>query len=229
MKINEMVEFLFYVAEYGAFNEEIEIKTTEFSEKYETSQQTASRKLIELEKKGYIERKKTQKGSFIILTDSGRKLLEDLNIRLEKVIKSVPESMEIIGNLETGMGEGKYYVTLSGYESQFKKKLNFNNIHPGTLNLRLSEKRYIDRRRILNSNKFPGILIEGWSDTDRTYGEVLCYKAKLNGSIDGAVLNIKRTSHPDEILEIISPDHLREKMNLNDGDEVKVTIYFNKD
>ncbi len=224
-----MAEFLFYVAEYGAFNEEIEIKTTEFAEIYEISQQTASRKLIELEKNGYIERKKSPKGSFIILTDSGRQILEDLNKRLDKVIKSVPESMEIIGILETGMGEGKYYVTLSGYESQFKKKLNFPKIHPGTLNLRLTEKKFIDRRRILNINKFPGILIEGWSDNERSFGDVLCYKAKINGSIEGAVLNIKRTSHPDEILEIISPEHLREKMHINDGDEVKVTIYFNKD
>ena len=81
MKIDEMTEFLFYVAEYGAFNENVEIKTTEFAEVYGMSQQTASRKIIELEKKGYIQRHKTQRGFKIILTDEGRKILEDINKR----------------------------------------------------------------------------------------------------------------------------------------------------
>ena len=228
MKIDEMAEFLFYVAEYGAFNEEIEITTTEFADKYETSQQTASRKLIELEKKGYIKRIKTQKGSKIILTNSGRQVIEDISERLNLVVNRIPKKMIIRGILETGMGEGKFYVNIPGYNNQFKDCLNFKDIFPGTLNLRLVEDKSIENRKTLRSEKYPSIKIEGWENSERTYGDVTCYKALINDKVEGAAIIIDRTSHPNEILEIISPSELRKELNLNDGDEIKVTIFFNE-
>ena len=229
MKIDELAEFLFYVAEYGAFNEEIEITTTEFAEKYETSQQTASRKLIELEKKGFIKRIKTQKGSKIILTNSGRKVIEEITERLNLVVNRVPKKMIIRGILETGMGEGKFYVNIPGYNNQFKNCLKFKAIFPGTLNLRLIEEKSIENRKILRSKKYPSIKIEGWVNSERTYGDVTCYKALINDKVKAAVLIIDRTSHPNEILEVISPTELRKELNLHDGDEVEVTIFFNND
>ncbi|NHI91339.1 MAG: CTP-dependent riboflavin kinase [Candidatus Lokiarchaeota archaeon] len=228
MKIDENTEFLFYVAEYGAFNEEIEITTTDFADKYNTSQQTASRKLIELEKKGYIKRIKTQKGSIIILTNTGRNILENIADRLNLIIKKVPKKLEIRGILETGMGEGKFYVNIPGYNNQFKDYLKFEDIFPGTLNLRLIEEKDIETRKILRTEKYPCIKIQGWKNSDRTYGDVTCYKALINDKAEGAALIIDRTSHPNEILELISPFNLREKLNLNDGDEIKVTIFFNE-
>ena len=227
MKIDELAEFLFYVAEYGAFNEEVEITTTEFADKYKTSQQTASRKLIELEKKGYIKRIKTQKGSKIILTNTGRQVIEEITERLNLVINRVPKYLKIRGILETGMGEGKFYIQIPEYNRQFKEKLNFKEIFPGTLNLRLIDEKSIDNRKILRAEKYPSIKIEGWKNIDRTYGDVTCYKALVNDKIESAVLIIDRTSHPNEILEIISPVELREELNLNDGDEIIVKIIFN--
>jgi CTP-dependent riboflavin kinase len=35
-------------------------------------------------------------------------------------------------------------------------------------------------------------------------------------------------SHYSNILEFISPDYLRKKLNLRDGDEVKIVIYLEK-
>ena len=40
----------------------------------------------------------------------------------------------------------------------------------------------------------------------------------------GAVVTPERSHYPHDLLEIISPVHLRKTLELNDGDEVKITI-----
>ena len=131
------------------------------------------------------------------------------------------------GILETGMGEGGFYITKKGYKEQFLKKLNFKDLYPGTLNLRLVNEKEIKKRKLLESKKYPGIEIDGWKDEQRTYGAVTCYKARINNSIEGAVLIIQRTSHTQDILEIIAPIYLRKELKLQDGDDVKIEVFFN--
>ena len=44
----------------------------------------------------------------------------------------------MIGTLETGLGEGGYYISKEGYMKQFNKKLNWQPFK-GTFNLRLND------------------------------------------------------------------------------------------
>ena len=53
---------------------------------------------------------------------------------------------------------------------------------------------------------------------------VRCFKANINNLKGAIVLPIR--SHYSSVLEFISKDYLREKLNLNDGDFIEVTIYF---
>ena len=76
-------------------------------------------------------------------------------------------------------------------------------------------------RRRLDEEK--GILIEGFSTEDRTFGEVKAFKCRVNG-VEGAIVIPKRTHYPSEILEIIAPVKLREKLGLKDGDIVEVEV-----
>jgi riboflavin kinase len=71
--------------------------------------------------------------------------------------------------------------------------------------------------------KLPGIEIEGFEDGHRTYGGAKCFIAKIN-NVDGAVLVIERTSHDNSVLEVIAAVRLRDRLNLKDGDSVKISI-----
>lgn len=62
-----------------------------------------------------------------------------------------------------------------------------------------------------------------------TYGSVKCFKAIIEnevGTAEGAVLLIEKTRHGPEILEVISPVNLRERLILDDGDEVYVKVFI---
>jgi riboflavin kinase len=72
---------------------------------------------------------------------------------------------------------------------------------------------------------YGGIIIDEFKTKNRTFGSVLCFKAKINKS--NAVIVLPMRSHYSNILEFISPDFLRKKLNLKDGDEIKIIIYLN--
>ena len=69
-----------------------------------------------------------------------------------------------------------------------------------------------------------GVIIEGFTDKKRTYGNVICYPSVINSNIQGSVILIERTHHDSSVIELISPIFLRKKLKLKDGDEVKVNI-----
>ncbi len=216
---------LFTLANLGAY-EVIEISSIEFAERIRVSQQTASRRLKELEKLGYISRVISHKGQSIRITDKGFEMLHKIYLLLHDIFDKKPQELVIEGAVFSGFGEGAYYVTQPGYLDQFEKKLGFNPF-PGTLNLRLVKQPDLQIRGLLESDSFPGVIIDGFKNANRTFGPVKCFKVKINDELDGALLLIKRTHYQSDVLELIAPDCLRKTYNLKDGDSVKITIDLN--
>jgi riboflavin kinase len=105
------------------------------------------------------------------------------------------------------------------------EKLGFDP-YPGTLNLKLKTGLEVQAKRILDA--YPGIMIDGFEDGQRTFGPVKSFKTIINNKIEGALLLIKRTHHGENVMEIISPFFLREKLGLKDGDRVNIKILINK-
>jgi riboflavin kinase len=121
----------------------------------------------------------------------------------------------------SGVGEGRYYVSLQGYRKQFIEKLNFDPF-PGTLNIKINKEHLYFRRKL---DEEEGVKIEGFSTEDRTFGEVKAFRCRING-IEGAVVLPQRTHYPADIIEVISEVRIREKLNLKDGDTVNVEVIF---
>jgi len=213
---------LITLANLGA-SEAIEISSIEFAQKINTSQQTASRRLKELEKRGFITRVISHKGQSIRITNEGLEMLQKIHIILSNIFEKKPRELTIEGQVFTGLGEGAYYIMQAGYLNQFEEKLGFKP-YPGTLNLKLIKQPDLQLRRVLESDSYPGIEIEGFKDEQRTYGPVKCFKVKINQSLPGAILLIKRTHYEEEVLEIISPEYLRKTLNLKDGDKVRISV-----
>jgi len=211
---------------YGARNNFIEITTTELAKKINCSQQLASKELLDLELIGLIERNKNSKKFSIRVTEKGFQEVYNLYLFLKTSIETFRKTMNFEGEIISGMGEGSYYMSLPGYKQRFKEKLGYEP-YPGTLNIKLNSKLYVDRKKEIL--KFPAILIDGFSDKMRTYGWVKCYPALLNESddINGMVLILERTHYDDTIIEIIAPFSIKDKFKLENGDIIKFKVKTN--
>ncbi len=211
---------LLKLAELGAFNARIQVSTIALAADLGVSQQTASRRLIELDAEGYIERQASFQGNHVTLTERGRRALEDTYQALRRVFEERPPALTFKGQVVTGMGEGAYYMRRKGYREQFRQKLGFNPF-PGTLNLRLAPAQAGVRREL---ETYPAITIKGFTREQRSFGDVKCFPVIINDRIDGAVALINRTHHSDLVLEVIAPVHLRSALDLSEGSTVKVAL-----
>lgn len=212
------IDVLIELARQGLFDE-VKLSTPKLSEKIGMSQQSASRLLKEMEKEGFLKRKVFIDGQLITITEKGRQTLKQRHEELSSIFSA--KKIRFVGELVTGLGEGRYYVGLKGYKKQFKNKLNFIP-YAGTLNLKVDEK---TGRLIRNISNF--ILIEGFATKKRSFGGLKCSKAKIEArgkSIIGAVILPFRTVHGEDIVEVIAPEFLREKIGVKDGDRIRVVV-----
>ncbi|MCW4021044.1 MAG: CTP-dependent riboflavin kinase [Candidatus Bathyarchaeota archaeon] len=214
---------LYKLAEMGARNRTIKTSTKFLAEKLGLSQQTVSRRLIELERKGWIQRTSTRDGSLIRISESGDTQLRKVRCGLNTVFEEKrPLSVTIEGVVFSGLREGAYYVTRDPYRRQFIEKLGFDP-YPGTLNLKINSE--YDARIREELETYPGIEITGFQNKDRTYGSVKCFRAAINNKEKGAVVLALRTHYDSSVIEVIAPFFLRGRLKLKDGNKVKVEIF----
>jgi riboflavin kinase len=213
---------LLKLAEMGAHRRTAKISTEYLAEKLETSQQTASRYLIELERNGLIKRTITHEGCLIKLEPPGTAELQKLTAHLRFLMEAAyPPSVTIEGTVFTGLGEGAYYIAKEHYRTQFIEKLGFDP-YPGTLNLKLTDDYDIKTRTELES--YPAIEVEGFKNEDRTFGLVRCYPVMIDNKVKGALISAMRTHYDVSVLELIAPVCLRKHLNLKDGTKVKIEV-----
>lgn len=131
--------------------------------------------------------------------------------------KKANKKIVIIGNVRSGLGEGRFFMGQNGYRKQFIKKLGIDS-YKGTLNLALNK---TNSKKLAQLKRRKGILIKGFKKGDRTFGEVLCYKAEISG-LRCALVMPKLSKHK-RTAEVISSKRLRTALGLKDGSVVRVT------
>jgi len=214
---------LYKLAEMGAYHRTVRVPTQYLAEKTGVSQQTASRQLIELDSLGWIQRSITAEGCLIKLTETGKSQLKNLYSRLKVIVEAThPISVTLEGVVFSGLGEGAYYVKQDGYRKQFIEKLGFDP-YPGTLNVKLASDYDMKARQELES--YPAIEVEGFKDEARTFGPVKCYPTLINNKAKGAFIFAFRTHYDSSVMEIISPQYLRNQLKIKDGQKVKLEIF----
>jgi riboflavin kinase len=216
---------LYKLAELGARIRTIKISTKFLAEKMGLSQQTVSRRLIEMERKGWIKRTATRDGSLIRISGKGDAQLRKVRSSLNMIFEKQPLSITIEGVVFSGLGEGAYYVTRPPYRRQFIEKLGFDP-YPGTLNLKINSDYDAKMREELET--YAGIEIKGFKNEDRTYGSVKCFPAVINNREKGAVVFALRTHYDSSVFEVIAPVYLRGRLKLRDGNKVKAEISLTK-
>jgi riboflavin kinase len=213
---------LLKLAEMGAHRRTAKISTEYLAGKLGTSQQTASRYLIELDNAGWIKRTITPEGCLIQITETGLAELQKLYSNLRFLMEAAyPPSITLEGTVFTGLGEGAYYIGKEKYRKQFIEKLGFDP-YPGTLNLKLKTDYDIKARSELEG--YPAVEVEGFRNEDRTFGPVKCYPVILENKVKAALVSALRSHYDVSVVEIIAPVFLRKHLGLKDGHKVKVEV-----
>ena len=211
-----------FIALQGGTRHPIHISSTNLSQNLGVSQQSASRYLIELVDGGYLERRLAQGGQVITVLKKGISVLRK-EFSEYSLIFGTQKEIEMKGALETGLGEGGYYISKKGYMDQFQKKLNWKP-YEGTFNLRLNDD---EVPKIEAMKAAEGILVEGFEQEGRTFGKAWVFKCSLkNGKKtvnECAIISPKRT-HYRRVVEVISPIFLRDKLNAKDGDIFTIKV-----
>ena len=211
---------LYKLSEMGATDKEVVCSTSVVAKGIGSSQQTASRRLIEMEKLGLIERTRNGRDQKVRITGEGLRQLSDMYLNLKRVFEAPKKDLVIAGTVFTGLSEGSYYMSLDGYRKQFISKLGFDPF-PGTLNLRVN-KENLNERKILDT--YPFVYIEGFANEKRTYGPAKCFRAIVNDEVKGAIVLPIRAHYGEDVVELIAPISLRKQFKLVDGDKVRVRV-----
>jgi riboflavin kinase len=119
------------------------------------------------------------------------------------------------GKVFSGLGDGKKFIGLPWVKRQIEKKLGFSP-YAGTLNIRLTDE---DIKKKILFQKAKGMVVEPQAG----YFPGLLFNACI-GTLECAVVIPQIPNYPSDVLEIVAPVCLREKLKLADGNSIAVTV-----
>lgn len=201
----------------GAMDDYIAISSRELGDTLDMSQQSASKRILELLEEKLIVRDLGARRQRIKLTQKGVEELKKEYNEYRRIFE-LTDHVTIHGAVASGMGEGGYYICQEGYMTQFQSKLGFKPFE-GTLNI-LVDAEDVGKLDVIRS--IAGHLISGFQCDGRSFGDVIAYKAKIR-NIDCAIV-VPERSHYVDTIEIICQYHLRRTLSLNDGDHLEVKV-----
>lgn len=213
---------LYELALRGANDKSLILSSSELANWLKTSQQTAARRLKDLEERGYLTREISAAGQKVRITQIGIDSLRIIHESLTKIFEAKEAGVLVIqGEVIAGLGEGAYYMQQEGYRKQFTEKLGFSPF-TGTLNIRLKTEEDIRIRHQLD--RISGIKINGFVSGERTFGSVKCFKTLVENQVEGAVVLPERSHYNYNMIEVIAPINLREKLGLKTGSVVTLKV-----
>lgn len=208
------------LAELGAGRQDVATSSGALAERLGVSQQTASRKILELLDLGLVQRRLATRTQLLRITPKGLDLLRREFEALRAILEEAPEgrTLTLQGKVATGLGEGGWYISRRGYQAALEKLLGFKPFY-GTLNIALEGP---EAAKLGELRARDGMLVQEFQDEGRTFGAVKCFRASLRGVDAAAVLPLR--GHHTDVLEVVAPVHLRERLGLRDGDDVTIEV-----
>ena len=205
------------IALLGGMEDYVVLSSRELGDMLDMSQQSASKRILELLEEKLIDRDLGARKQRIKLTQKG---IDELKLEYGEYrrIFEHNDHVTLHGIITEGMGEGGYYICQNEYMEQFTDKLGFKPFE-GTLNI-VIDKEDIGKLDIVRSA--PGEYIAGFSREGRSFGNVIAHKAKIK-NIDCAIV-IPERSHYNDIIEIVCQYHLRRTLSTSNGDRVDIKV-----
>ena len=119
------------------------------------------------------------------------------------------------GTVFSGNGEGRKFIDLPWVKRQIQEKLGFTP-YSGTLNIRLTKESVKQKKLLENAKQLEIHPAKGYCT-----GKLI--KAYID-SLECAIIIPQIPNYPIDILEVIAPWYLRERLKITDGNEVAVTF-----
>ncbi|MEM2963355.1 MAG: DUF120 domain-containing protein [Candidatus Anstonellales archaeon] len=213
-------DIIFLLLKKGAHRDPVRATTRQLAAELGISQQSFSRRSLILISEGYIERQ----GGAYILTNKALSEAKTIYRTLSEALFG-GKSLEFTGKIVHGISQGEKFMKMHDYRRQFIKLLGFDP-YPGTLNVTIPPED-IELRLRLKSKK--PILIEGFKRGRRTYGSIIAYPALIEDTIRGAVIFPDRSTHGLTIMELIAPINIKQKLRLEDGDQITFRVDYGDD
>ncbi len=136
------------------------------------------------------------------------------------------QDIELEGKVVSGVNEGQYFLALEGYKSRFLEKFGFEPFE-GTLNVRLEGD---DLEKYERLKEKQGENIESFEEGGKRFGGVKCFPSSLekkdgkNQVNTNTLIIVPEKTRYEKVMEIVSEFELRDKLDLKDGDKIKVYI-----
>ncbi|HMA06068.1 MAG TPA: DUF120 domain-containing protein [Methanomicrobiales archaeon] len=207
------------IALMGGCRGPVWISSQSFGESLSMSPQTASRRLKALEGQRLIDRSLRPDGQYVTVTRDGERALRREFADYCQIFGEGGGPYSLTGSVISGLGEGRYYMSLPAYQAQFREILG-KDPFPGTLNLRLSSASRDVKKKV---DDLPWTRIQGFVQDGRTFGDARSIPCRI-GDIPCAIVIPGRTHYPDDVIEVIAPVELRAALGLSDGDLVTVEV-----
>jgi riboflavin kinase len=126
-----------------------------------------------------------------------------------------PKTLYLRGKVFSGKGEGEKFIRLPWVKEQIAKKIGFVP-YSGTLNIKLEENsaklNLLKKTRALEISPAAG------------FCRGKCFKAHLTDNVECAIVIPEIADYPEDVLEVIAPINLRDKLSLKNGDTVEIKI-----
>ncbi|MBQ7702117.1 MAG: DUF120 domain-containing protein [Candidatus Methanomethylophilaceae archaeon] len=205
------------IALLGAIDDYVTISSRELGDILDMSQQSASKRILDLMDGEFITRDLGTRSQRIKLTEKGVAALKEEYNEYRRLFE-LDDHIVIHGTVSSGMGEGGYYICQKGYVDQFKDMLGFVP-YEGTLNLTVDKD---DLEKIDLLRRPSDLILKGFTSDGRSFGDVFVYKARIK-NMDCAIVMPER-SHYRTTLEIVCQYHLRRTLSLTDGSRVDLKV-----
>jgi CTP-dependent riboflavin kinase len=126
-------------------------------------------------------------------------------------------TLALKGKVFSGKGEGRKFTELEWVRKQIESQLGFTPCL-GTLNARLDRKATESKKTLSKIEATAEIV----PSEDFSSGK--CYEAHLLHDVKCALVVPQIANYPEDVIEIIAPVNLREKLRLKDGDTIEIKI-----
>jgi riboflavin kinase len=221
MLVPEDLQCLKAIALLGGHRGPVWVSSQSLGKSLGISPQTASRRLKALEDGLFISRVMRPDGQFITVTQKGERELRTEYADYARIFEDHGR-YTLQGAVISGLGEGRYYMSLPEYCTQFVRLLGYAPF-PGTLNLQLTAAS-VQVKKKLEGLQWIGI--QGFSAENRTFGAVQVLPCRIR-EVPCAIVVPGRSHYPEDVIEVIAPVGLRERFALDDRDQVTIEVDTN--
>ncbi|HVP79400.1 MAG TPA: DUF120 domain-containing protein [Thermodesulfobacteriota bacterium] len=126
--------------------------------------------------------------------------------------------MKIRGKIVEGLRVGSTFTQVPWVRKQLIQKLNVDP-YPGTLNLEIVDLKDSQNFRELKST--PGVEI---IPEDPSFCSARCYPVLINGRLEGAIVSPGVEDYPENKMELIASQNIKEVLSVKGGDVLEVEV-----